>query len=145
MGHDHVHTHPHPHMEENAEEMRAVEAAFIAGFRGAPDKQAFLRLSGIPLSLDRPGATALKLIEVKLEDTFRVGSASPGFATRELSYQPLPAALVSQTTKLIFVYVSADDLAEKTLTEIWPRGESAAHDHVHGHAPDHHHETTGSR
>lgn len=120
MGHDHVHAHPHPHAEEDAEDMKAVEAAFIAGFRGAPDKQAFLRLSGIPLSLERQGATALKLIEVKLEDTFRVGSASPGFATRELSYQPLPAALVEQGIKLSFVYVSADTLVEKTLAEIWP-------------------------
>ena len=121
MGHDHVHAHPHPHVHENAEELKALEAAFIAGFRGAPDKQAFLRLSGIPLSLDRPGSTALKLIEVKLEDKFQVGSASPGFATRELSYQPLPAALVVQSTKLAFVYVSADALVEKTLAEIWPR------------------------
>lgn len=121
MGHDHVHAHPHPHAEEDAEDVKAVEAAFIAGFRGAPDKQAFLRLSGIPLSLERSGgATALKLIEVKLEDTFRVGSASPGFATRELSYQPLPAALVEQAIKLSFVYVSADTLVEKSLAEIWP-------------------------
>lgn len=120
MGHDHVHAHPHPHVEENAEDMKAVEEAFIAGFRGTSDKQAFLRLSGIPLSLERDGATALKLIEVRLEDTFRVGSASPGFATRELSYQPLPAALVEQTIKLSFVYVSADALVEKSLTEIWP-------------------------
>lgn len=125
MGHDHVHAHPHPHAEENAEDRKAVEAAFIAGFRGAPDKQAFLRLSGIPLSLERAGATALKLIEVKFEDTFRVGSASPGFATRELSYQPLPAALVEQAIKLCFVYVSADALEEKTLAEIWPAQKAA--------------------
>ncbi len=104
----------------NDEELKAIEAAFIAGFREAPDKQAFLRLSGIPLSLERPGQTALKLIEVELTDKFQVGSASPGFATRELSYQPLPAALVSQTTALAFVYVSADALVEKTLAEVWP-------------------------
>jgi hypothetical protein len=116
MGDIHLHTHEH----EDQEARTAVEAAFIAGFRGAPDKQAFLRLSGIPLSLERPGATALKLIEVKLEDTFRVGSASPGFATRELSYQPLPAALMEQGTKLSFVYVSADTVVAKTLAEIWP-------------------------
>lgn len=119
MGHSDVHAHPHPHAAESAEEMKAVEAAFIAGFRDAPDKQAFLRLSSIPLSLDRPGATALKLIEVKLEDKFQVGSASPGFATRELSYQPLPAALVGQSTTLSFVYVSADAVVERSLAEIW--------------------------
>lgn len=131
--------HVHSHHHEDGEEMKAVETAFIAGFRGAPDKQAFLRLSGIPLSLERAGGTALKLIEVKLDDTFRVGSASPGFATRELSYQPLPAALVAQSTKLSFVYVSADTLVEKTLAEIWPRGEPSGDDHGHRHAHDHHH------
>lgn len=126
-GHDHIHDHgegdAHHHpasVAANAEEMKAVEAAFIAGFRDAPDKQAFLRLSGIPLSVERPGQTALKLIEVKLTDKFQVGSASPGFATRELSYQPLPAALVSQTTALAFIYVSVDSMVEKTLAEVWP-------------------------
>ena len=119
MEHSDLHTHPHSHAGENAEELKAVEAAFIAGFREAPDKQAFLRLSGIPLSLERPGATALKLIEVKLTDNYQVGSASPGFATRELSYQPLPAALVGHRTNLIFVYVSVETVVEKLLTEIW--------------------------
>lgn len=129
-GHDHGDEHSHHHRHDayeavKPEEMKAVEAAFISGFRNAPDKQAFLRLSGIPLSLDRPGATALKLIEVKLEDKYQVGSASPGFATRELSYQPLPAALVGQTTRLIFVYVSVDEMIEKSLGEIWEGGTSA--------------------
>ena len=119
MDHSDLHTHPHPHAGENAEEMKAVEAAFISGFREAPDKQAFLRLSGIPLSLERPGNTSLKLIEVKLEDKYLVGSASPGFATRELSYQPLPAALVGHSTNLMFVYVAVDSVVEKPLSEIW--------------------------
>lgn len=122
MGHSDVHTHPHPHAGENAEELKAVETAFIAGFRDAPDKQAFLRLSNIPLSLERPGATALKLIEVKLTDSYQVGSASPGFATRELSYQPLPAALVGHSTNLSFVYVAVDSVVEKPLSEIWDLG-----------------------
>ena len=134
-GHDHDQDHHHARAHERAaeqrhrqwheEELQEIEAAFIAGFRDASDKQAFLRLSGIPLSLERSDQTALKLIEVKLEDAFTVGSASPGFGTRELSYQPLPAALVGRATKLRFVYVSADDLAEKTLAEVWPgRGEA---------------------
>ena len=72
------------------EEEAAVEAAFIAGFRQAPDKRAFLALAGIPLTL--PGRSEYKLVEVKLGDRYRVGSASPGFGTRELSYQPLPGA-----------------------------------------------------
>jgi hypothetical protein len=122
-GHDHGDGGTHHHHESTAandEEMKAIEAAFIAGFRDALDKQAFLRLSGIPFSLERPGETSLKLIEVKLADKFQVGSVSPGFATRELSYQPLPAALVAQTTTLIFVYVSMDAVVEKTFAEVLP-------------------------
>lgn len=119
-GDGHTHHHQDESIAANDEELKAIEAAFIAGFRDAPDKQAFLCLSRIPQSLERPGETALKLIEVRLADTFRVGAASPGFATRELSYQPLPAALVSQATTLAFVYVSADAAVEKTFVEVWP-------------------------
>jgi hypothetical protein len=122
--HDKVRAHHHAHASANDEEMKAIEAAFIAGFRDAPDKQAFLRLSGIPLSLERPGETSLKLIEVKLTDKFQVGSASPGFATRELSYQPLPAALVGQTTMLAFVYVSVDAVEEKTFAAVSRSGDA---------------------
>jgi hypothetical protein len=124
--HDHGGEHVHRHDEAgtaNQEELKAIEAAFIAGFRDAPDKQAFLRLAGIPLSLERPGKTALKLIEVRLADTYRVGSASPGFATRELSYQPLPAALLEQSTALAFIYVAVDAVIEKTLGAVMSRGE----------------------
>lgn len=122
-GHDHGDGLAHHHHESTAandEETKALEEAFIAGFREAPDKQAFLRLSGIPLSLERPGQTALKLIEVKLMDKFQVGSASPGFATRELSYQPLPAALVARTTMLALVYVAVDAIEEKTFAAVTP-------------------------
>jgi hypothetical protein len=134
-GHDHGHDNhharahdkvaEHQHRQWHEEELKEVETAFIAGFRDAPDKQAFLRLSGVPLGLERAGQTSLKLIEVKLEDTFTIGSASPGFGTRELSYQPLPAALVARATKLRFVYVSVDDLAEKSLAEVWPARDHA--------------------
>ena len=98
------------------EEEAAVEAAFIAGFRQAPDKRAFLTLAGIPLTL--PGRSEYKLVEVKLGDRYRVGSASPGFGTRELSYQPLPGALVTQTTTLRFIYLSARNTVEKKLSGV---------------------------
>ena len=104
------------------EEEAAVEAAFIAGFREAPDKRAFLTLAGIPLTL--PGRSDYKLVEVKLDDRWQVGSVSPGFGTSELSYQPLPGALVSRKTHLRFIYVSARRAREKRLAEL--RGRAAA-------------------
>jgi len=97
------------------EERKALEDAFIAGFRDAPDKRAFLALAQIPLTLEQPGATGLRLLEVCLDAHYRVGSAAPGFGTRELSYQPLPGPLVTRATTLTFVYVSADEVLELTL------------------------------
>ncbi len=99
------------------EERKALEDAFIAGFRDAPDKRAFLDLAGIPLAIDVPGARGLRLLEVRLGDRYRVGAAAPGFGTRELSYQPLPGALVTRSTTLAFVYVSADSVREFSLEE----------------------------
>ncbi len=89
-----------------------LEAAFIAGFRAATDKHAFLRLAGIPTALPRADAPDLNLIEVKIEEVARVGAAAPGFGTRALSYHPLPGALISQTTRLAFAYVAADGVEE---------------------------------
>jgi hypothetical protein len=101
------------------EEEVAVEAAFVAAFRQAPDKRAFLALACIPLTL--PERAEYKLVEVKLTDRFRVGSVSPGFGTREFSYQALPGVLVAQSTVVRFVYVSARGTVEKTLAEIRER------------------------
>jgi hypothetical protein len=104
---------------QDEEEEAAVEAAFIAGFREAPDKRAFLTLAGIPLTL--PGRSDYKLVEVRLDDRYQVGSVSPGFGTSELSYQPLPGALVGHRTSLRFVYVSAKRTKEKRLSELRAR------------------------
>ena len=126
-----------------AEEHAALESAFIAGLRAATDKQAFLALTGIPLTLPTDGGADLKLLEVALTDRFRVGSAAPGFGTRELSYQPLPERMVSRSTLLTFVYVSAESVVERTLAEVrkyqehqhvddHDRDRHTAHDHRHG-------------
>jgi hypothetical protein len=36
------------------------------------------------------------LLDVVLEDSFEVGRASPGFASRELVYHPLPGKLATR-------------------------------------------------
>ena len=74
----------------NHDDYHAIEAAFVAGFRQAPDKTGFLRLARVPAELSPEGELGLKLIEVKLDESAVVGSASPGFASRELVYHPLP-------------------------------------------------------
>ena len=112
------------------EERAVLEDAFIAGFRDAPDKRAFLALARVPMTLLAPDCPALKLLEVRLDDHYRVGSAAPGFGTRELAYQPLPGALVTRSTKLTFVYVSTDEVLELTLHETLQAGDT----HAPGHA-----------
>lgn len=126
------------------EEYHVIERAFIEGFRSAPDKRAFLQLARLPLELDDAGEP-LKLVEVRIEDIHSVGTASPGFGSKELVYQPLPGEMVTQRDRLTLVYVSATDRRELTLDEVFAlAGDGIAHDHDHhhhdhGHHHHHHH------
>ena len=83
-----------------------LERAFVEGFRAASDKASFLRLTGIPLETDIDGEPGYKLMEVRLADTFTVGSAAPGFGGGGLVYHPFPGELVRQVAELTFVYCS---------------------------------------
>ena len=94
-----------------------LERAFVEGFRAATDKVSFLRLAGIPLETDIDGEPGYKLMEVRLADTFMVGSAAPGFGGGALVYHPFPGELVRHAAELGFVYCSAR--GARTLT--WDR------------------------
>ena len=83
-----------------------LERAFVEGFRAATDKASFLRLAGIPLETDIDGEPGYKLMEVRLADSYAVGSAAPGFGGGGLVYHPFPGELVRLTTELVFVYCS---------------------------------------
>ncbi len=108
--HDHHH---HDHKDDNTAEL---EGAFIDGFRAAQDRRAFLALVGVPLEIEpNDGGPGLKLLEVRIQDSFQVGSASPGFGSRDLVYQPLPGSMIRQTTSLDLVYVSTAERRELTL------------------------------
>lgn len=132
------------------EEESLLEEAFAEGFRAAADKLAFLRLARVPAELDTPGGLGLKLVEVRFEACHAVGTASPGFGSRELVYHPLPGRLITATTRLRFRYLSAEGVTDLTLAEaleragLEPPGASAdAHDAAHGHhhhGHDHHHD-----
>jgi hypothetical protein len=106
------HLHSHPHGRHDAEEEDAIALlvdAFVEGYAGAADKIGFLRLAGVPFELDdAAGGPSLKLIEVQKLDCHQVGTASPGFASRELVYHPYTGALVRERTQLSFVYVSLE-------------------------------------
>ena len=94
----------HHHADDAATDTEVLEAAFIAGFTAADDPQAFLRLAGIPLQRRVAGAR-LHLVDVRIEHCCSVGSVSPGFASTDLAYQPLPRELTRHTRRVVFVYL----------------------------------------
>ncbi len=118
IGHNHDHDHLHSHLppEDEAAELQVLATQFIDGFVNAADKAAYLRLAGVPL--ERPGKggdKALKLVDVSLTIEWQVGTASPSFGSRELSYLPFPGGMVAERTNMTLVYVSMD---EKSLLDI---------------------------
>jgi hypothetical protein len=46
---------------------------------------------------------------VKLTTEWQVGTASPSFGTRELSYLPFPGEMIRDRTNMFLVYVSMDE------------------------------------
>ncbi|MCB1331238.1 MAG: hypothetical protein KDK28_18095 [Maritimibacter sp.] len=112
-GHNHAHgdhLHSHMHEEDNAADLQVLTAQFIDGFVQAADKASYLKLAGVPF--ERPGqggAKALKLVDVELKTEWQVGTASPSFGSRELSYLPFPGEMVRERTNMALVYVSMDE------------------------------------
>lgn len=132
MPHDHVHDHPrvgHNHADadhlrshmagmEVGDDLQALTSQFIAGFREAADKTSFLRVTGIPFEIDCPDGPGLKLVDVVMVTEWQVGTASPAFGSRDLSYLPLPGDLVAERVNLRFVYVSLDERRDIDLRTI---------------------------
>ena len=117
-GHNHPdeHLHSHMHAPDAAAELQVLTAQFIDGFLQAKDKTSYLRLAGVPL--EKPGTgggPSLKLVDVRLTTEWQVGTASPSFGSRELSYLPFPGEMVAERTNMALVYVS---LVEKDETDI---------------------------
>ena len=113
IGHNHSHgdrLQSNLKPEDKAAALQMLTAQFIEGFVQATDKASYLRLAGIPL--ERPGQsgdTALKLVDVELTTEWQVGTASPSFGSRELSYLPYPGDMIRERTILALVYVSMQE------------------------------------
>jgi len=102
--------------EDGAADLQVLATQFIDGFLQASDKASYLRLAGVPF--ERPsacGAKALKLIDIELKTEWQVGTASPSFGSRELSYLPFPGEMVQERTNMALIYVSME---EKQLWDI---------------------------
>lgn len=127
--HDHHHHHPHNHNHaepdhlhshmhdaDEAADLQVLAVQFVDGFLKAGDKTSYLKLAGVPF--ERPGKggkTALKLVDVELTTDWQVGTASPSFGSRELSYLPFPGEMVRERTNMSLIYVSMD---EKSVLDI---------------------------
>ena len=108
--HDAEHLHSHMHHEDEAADLQVLATQFIDGFLKAADKTSYLKLAGVPF--ERPGqggAKALKLVDVELTTDWQVGTASPSFGSRDLSYLPFPGEMVRERTNMSLVYVSMDE------------------------------------
>ncbi len=98
--------HSHLHGEGAREDLQALAESFIEGFRQAEDKTSYLRLAGVPDTLDGPDGLARRLVDVSITDGFQVATASPGFGSRDLVYLPYPGSMVRPRTNLTLTYVS---------------------------------------
>ena len=112
IGHNHANDHLASHLkpEDEAADLQVLTAQFIDGFVQAKDKSAYLKLAGVPL--ERPGKSGdstLKLVDVELKTDWQVGTASPSFGSRELSYLPFPGDMIRERTNMALIYVSMDE------------------------------------
>ena len=115
--HPHDHLHSHPHADGDAGDRAALMAAFVAGFRAAEDKTSFLRLSGVPHTIEDGGGRPMHLVEARIEEAHQLGTASPGFGTGELAYLPYPGAMVRARETMTFTYVSMREKRDVPLHE----------------------------
>lgn len=128
--HDHSHAHHghngggehfHSHMHEDGEEQEvaALAAEFVSSFRDAEDKAAFLSLAGIPREMaSQTGGPTLKLVDARETTEWQVGTASPAFGTRELSYLPYSGDLIKERSRFDLTYVSILERRDIRIEEI---------------------------
>lgn len=113
---DHLHSHPiEPGKGGHVEEIRTLAESFMEGFRQATDKTSYLRVAGVPFQ--RLGADGLtqNLVDAEIRTNWQLGSASPGFASRELVYMPYPGQMVREREHMVFTYVSLTERADVDL------------------------------
>ena len=136
IGHNHAADHLHSHLkpEDEAADLQVISAQFIEGFQQAKDKAAYLRIAQIPLEIPcDSGGPALKLVDVALKTEWQVGTASPSFGSRELSYLPFPGEMISERTNMEFIYVSSVRRAAVDLRTFLAESQPKDHDHHHHH------------
>jgi len=115
---EHLHSHPIAGNSRLAEEARTLAASFIDGFRQAADKTSYLRVAGVPFQRTGADGLTLNLVDAEIRSNWQIGSASPGFAARELVYMPYPGEMVRARENMVFTYVSLTERADIDLLDI---------------------------
>ena len=104
---DAVHLHSHITEKDQLDDLKDITSQFIEGFLSASDKMSFMRLAGVPLEITpKCGEPKMKLVDVQVTTEWQVGTASPSFGSKELSYLPFPGGMIKERTNMNFVYVS---------------------------------------
>ena len=108
--------HSHISERDKNDDILTLSSEFIEGFTHSSDKMAFLKISGFPNELaSSTGGPPLKLINARIETCWQIGTASPSFGKKELSYLPYPKELVTFVTNMIFTFVSLNEKQEVDL------------------------------
>ena len=116
---DHLHSHSHGEQaKEREEELKTLSTSFVQSFRAADDKTSFLRLSNIPFEMEGKDGLTLHLVDARIESNWQIGTASPAFASRELSYMPFPGEMVREREQMMFTYVSLTERKDVGLLEL---------------------------
>jgi hypothetical protein len=116
---DHLHSHLPGHSErDHIEEVQTLTVAFLDGFRAAEDKTSFLRLAGIPFERTGDDGLRMHLVDASVVSNWQIGTASPGFGSRELAYMPFPGNMVRARETMKFTYVSLTERADMDLAEL---------------------------
>lgn len=118
-GHEHLHSHAHGQAgRDDREELKVLATAFVEGFRAADDKTSYLRLAQVPFHRTGEDGLTMHLVDVSIVGNWQIGTASPAFSSRELSYMPYPGKMVTERETMAFTYVSLTERADIDLVEI---------------------------
>lgn len=100
-----------------------LEDMFVEGYRTAPDKLVYLRLTHIPFDIRVEAApdsdSRMHLKSVRIKEEFEAGSVTPAFGSKRLVHHMNPHELVKNRKSLRFVYVHRDGEVEKSLRELF--------------------------
>lgn len=122
-----------PQMPPADRDLDLVEQEFLRSALVSADPTSLLRLARVPFVADIGGGKLMRLLSIKLSDEIEVGAISAGCGGADIVYHPAPAARVTHSRNLRFVYHTPDGIRAFTYAEIrnlpdlaWAGGRASA-------------------